>query len=416
MTGDKVAINFHIYKTLGMKILNLMAFDVRNFSCEPSPRNKRIILIKNSIFLFCIFNFILFYILCSRKMLKNDKMNLDEITVFVNITGSGIVAVIRNSNLFLKRIKIGKIFTIMDKSYTESEAKRCGFLREIKIYQRMVKFTAVSNTLVVGSIVFNPLIIYATTHERKFMPISPFDESVAQLPVYPLALLWSMWFFLLSIIGSITSDALLLAMIVVINSEFKILKKSFEEIDGKSSTSDIIKLVDRHNEILTNVEDIEDIFSILLLSNYLSCMISICITGFHLSIADDWSKIINHSMYTFTSALQLFIQCYYGQMLKSSSENVVDGIYNCEWMKIKESESVKMLVFAMKRAMKPAKLTIMKLGKVTLEQFTTVRIFLLKLYIREVISFFCLNNSQAMSYSYSFFTLCQRLYFKENSV
>jgi len=71
---------------------------------------------------------------------------------------------------------------------------------------------------------------------------------------------------------------------------------------------------------------------------------------------------------------QILILCFFGQMLKDSSECVVDGIYDCGWEDLEDMKLRKSILLALLRAQRVSKLTVFSIFTITLSQFQKVRI------------------------------------------
>ena len=70
---------------------------------------------------------------------------------------------------------------------------------------------------------------------------------------------------------------------------------------------------------------------------------------------------------------QILILCFFGQMLKDSSEYVAVGIYDCGWEDLNDMRLRKSILLALLRAQKVSKLTVFSIFTITLSQFQKVR-------------------------------------------
>jgi hypothetical protein len=105
------------------------------------------------------------------------------------------------------------------------------------------------------------------------------------------------------------------------------------------------------------------------------------------------------------------LQCYYGQMLSEASDGVISGIFDCEWEKIVDVKLKRDLILILRQAQKPAQLSIFKVSPVNIEQFGSVSSIFNHSRARVIIFFF-----QVIGSSYSYYTLCRKVYLKIKNV
>ena len=66
------------------------------------------------------------------------------------------------------------------------------------------------------------------------------------------------------------------------------------------------------------------------------------------------------------------MQCFFGQMLMDSSEQLVEGIYDCGWEKLSDLKVKKSLILMMMKAQKMTKLKVLNMVEISLEEFGIV--------------------------------------------
>nr|AOG12959.1 odorant receptor [Eogystia hippophaecolus] len=68
---------------------------------------------------------------------------------------------------------------------------------------------------------------------------------------------------------------------------------------------------------------------------------------------------------------QIFLLCYFGDLLLRSSTEISGAIYNCQWYNT-DIQMKKDLLLVLKRSQKPCKLTAANFADLNLRAFTTI--------------------------------------------
>lgn len=161
--------------------------------------------------------------------------------------------------------------------------------------------------------------------------------------------------------------------------EFQILKRDFMDLSKFKTLrmlNQLKSLVKRHNQLFDDVKNLEEIFSFKLFLNFYSMAFVVCFTAFQASTSTDAAELIGMAFYCISGLFGIFVQSYFGDLLKNVSENVLFGLFECGWenMTMKDEMEVRrQLPFILKRACIPAKLTCLKIADVSLYQFANVR-------------------------------------------
>jgi len=148
---------------------------------------------------------------------------------------------------------------------------------------------------------------------------------------------------------------------------------------------DLKPLIDRHNELFECHKILQESFSIVFLVNFIIAAFVICIISFRLTISS-----FDRTYFVFIlirDLFKIFFQCYFGQMIKDASFDVLDGVTKIEWEDIEDQAVRKSLTMIMIRSQEPATFLIMKVSEITLEGFTAI-----------------------LASAYSYYTLCLQLY------
>ena len=202
----------------------------------------------------------------------------------------------------------------------------------------------------------------------------PFDP--LRVGTFPIVLVWTdiaTYFAATLMLGS---DLLLYALITVISMEFDLLRIDFINLRLESSitlSKRFINLVDRHNKLLELSDMLQNIYAPAFLICFATKSVILCLTLFQLSTtSSELSVVVYLYSLLFVMGSQIFLLCYFGQKLITSSDGVVSGIYNCGWEDFDNINLKMHIILIIIRAQKPKKLTAMKLLDISLENFSTV--------------------------------------------
>jgi hypothetical protein len=176
-------------------------------------------------------------------------------------------------------------------------------------------------------------------------------------------------------IANVTTDRILYGTVTVLALEFKILRSKFLELRFMHESDvkmELKQLIVRHSELVSNTAEVQDIFAVSLFINFILTSILICSDAFMFTTSKDIGGAVLCVSFSFYSAIFIFLQCYFGQMLREASDGVISGIFECEWEKIVDVKLKRDLILVLRQAQKPAQLSIFKVSPVNIEQFGSV--------------------------------------------
>lgn len=200
----------------------------------------------------------------------------------------------------------------------------------------------------------------------------PFDEYDPRY--YNFVLIWHLYSAV--VIGStfIGSDIILIAFISMISMQFDILCKKLENLNGLTSfevRKMFSELVKTHQTLIRLAENLEKIFSIIILINIIESSVMYCFIAYQLSIDNSIQNYMKYGVFLTVGMMHTFILCYYGNKLASASEKVAQAAYNSKW-EFRKFHEVKSLALMMQRSQRPCVLTAYKFFVVSLEIFSSV--------------------------------------------
>ncbi|XP_030376284.1 odorant receptor 85c-like [Scaptodrosophila lebanonensis] len=164
--------------------------------------------------------------------------------------------------------------------------------------------------------------------------------------------------------GHISSDVMIYAVLTQVIMHFDYLATSFE-----SYTIQAVDLKDRHsknmqelqakiiyhNKLLDFVDAINVIFGVPLLLNFFASSVGICFLGFQMSIGLSPEMGIKVAFFLASSLVQIYLICYFSQLLIDASANISTAVYNADWSGA-DVRYRKMLILIAQRAQRPVNL------------------------------------------------------------
>ncbi|XP_071867970.1 odorant receptor 46a-like [Bombus fervidus] len=154
---------------------------------------------------------------------------------------------------------------------------------------------------------------------------------------------------------NVACDMLVCGLLVHVCGQQEILKHRVKELKNKSRP-DIGKIVRFHNYLYGYVSMIQQKFQEIIGVQLLSSTFVVCFILYELSNAPVNSKYLQFVLYLTCMMTQVFFYCWYGNQLKLKSVEVVNAIFEVDWISF-DNSSKKSLINVMRRATKPIELT-----------------------------------------------------------
>lgn len=362
-------IKFDDFFGISLFLLRLICLDFR--SSENSDENiSKFGLIKKYFFYWFLFFDIILLVTLTEVDMLSDKSNIQKIVFGLTILLTYFVFHSRVFVLWNQKSEFTVFLGKLKHSYPKISSSAEGICRSYKIFQTM--FCGLNIVLCCVTLV--PLAKYFISGDRTF--IVPFPGFLTTKNVYPVALIWSNFAGFHGIYFVSTFALFSSALIFGVSVEFYTLAdkiSSFQSMSELEIKAEIGKVVEDHCTTFQLVSDLENILS---KSFFIRFIVSASIIGmniFQLRTTDDIFDSSIFLIYTCFELCQVFLQCYFGQVLIDASERVCDEIYACGWEKWENIAMKNKILVILHRAQKPAVLTIYKFGVISMEQFTMVR-------------------------------------------
>ncbi|XP_065354819.1 uncharacterized protein LOC135949246 [Calliphora vicina] len=202
--------------------------------------------------------------------------------------------------------------------------------------------------------------------------------------------------------GQISGDLLLSSCATQMIMHYDFLSKTMEgyrskllekgvnkEKAFKEDMEFLINMIQYHSYLLDLSHQMNNIFGLPILLNFIASSFVICFLGFQMTIGASPEFLLKLSLFLVISIAQIYLICYYGQELIDASVNVATAAYNQDWPSA-DVRYQKMLILITARAQKPAQLKATAMVLISRETMT-----------------------QLMQISYKFFALLRTMYVKK---
>ncbi|XP_019699032.2 odorant receptor 4-like [Harpegnathos saltator] len=206
----------------------------------------------------------------------------------------------------------------------------------------------------------------------------PFDIKTQSM--YKFVLIIELIQLLMSSWGMGVINALLIALTLHIGGQIDILRCWLTELESVESTDKhrsnmIKKIIRKHQKIIYFTENMETLYTLIALLQFVSNVMMICVLGFLIITAlgspNATEKIIRSLPYYSVTNLEAFIFCYAGEYLINKSKAIGYAAYDSAWYNM-EPKDRHILLFIILRSQKCLTLTIGKMMDLSLRRFTSI--------------------------------------------
>jgi len=191
----------------------------------------------------------------------------------------------------------------------------------------------------------------------------PFDFTKNKI-LFFITYFWMLWITKLCLIVYFTTDYIISAIIFLLCLQFILLKQKISEKDSK-------EIVDHHNALIKLTKKFNKLMSWPLLINLAGIVITLCLLLFRISKSDDVVDFIRCIIFWLFSLGQIFVICFFGQMLSNCSEKLFTEIYFTQWCS-KSIQYWKMMIIMQLPTAKPTQIWAWKFYPINFEMFLSV--------------------------------------------
>ncbi|XP_038220703.1 odorant receptor 67c-like [Zerene cesonia] len=170
------------------------------------------------------------------------------------------------------------------------------------------------------------------------------------------------------------ADTTFHAFCLYLRMHFEILCYRFEGVVtpcARETKSCIRSLVQRHQQLIQLVNEIEQLYSKSTLFNIVVSSVLICLSVFNVTFINDFGAVFSFISFLVMSLYQIFMSCYFGDMIVTSSLQVREALYKCKWYDA-EPQIKRTIHIIMLRSQKPCSVTAAKFATLNISAFTTI--------------------------------------------
>ncbi|XP_072750616.1 odorant receptor 4-like [Anoplolepis gracilipes] len=340
--------------------------------------------------IFCIIALVIEQILQYQYIIIHFySVELFEIMDIIGETMAYTIVLFKIVILWYKQRTFNKILRMMAIDWekcSSSEVSRFTMTWNAKLSRR---FANLSLTLYVVAVIFHcsHIVVKHTDNDKasntSMRPLVmnmdlPFDFNLKY--VYELTIMIQLIHIMLFSCANGLVNALLINLILHVGGQIDILCKWLTEIfpikEKRNSNLFVIKkVIKKHQQIITFSEHIEDLYSNIALTLFVSDTLIICCLGFVLVVSvgtpHATNIIIRTLLFYFVMNMEAFVYCFAGEYLSNKSKNIGDAAYNSFWY---ESSSInsRIILLVVIRSQKQLNITIGKVANLSLERFSSI--------------------------------------------
>ncbi|XP_017084411.2 odorant receptor 67a-like [Drosophila eugracilis] len=190
--------------------------------------------------------------------------------------------------------------------------------------------------------------------------------------------------------GHISGDLMIFAVAMQVIMHFDRLAKALKKFQlefcsgsPEAAEKDLQKLrnlIAYHNKVLGLTDVMNNVFGIPLLLNFAASSMLVCFVGFQMTVGLGPEQVAKLSLILVSAMVEIYLLCYFSQMLIDASNSVSFAVYDMNWMDA-DLRFRKMLIFLALRAQRPVCL------KATV--FLDVSIATMSAFLQMSYKFFC---------------------------
>ncbi|XP_061705407.1 odorant receptor 67c-like [Cydia pomonella] len=189
--------------------------------------------------------------------------------------------------------------------------------------------------------------------------------------VWPFVYFHLVWSTFIAFFNTFGTDTFFFAFCVYMRMHFRILQRRFQNAVGEREGSQFVEVVKRHQDLIHLADQVEILYSKSTLFNIVTSSVLICLSAFNVTSVEDMGVVISFMAFLSMSLTQIFLLCYFGDMLMKSSMEISDAIYNSAWYQA-DQRTKRNVLLVLTKSRRPCKLTAARFADVNLTAFTTI--------------------------------------------
>ncbi|CAH0397525.1 unnamed protein product [Chilo suppressalis] len=311
--------------------------------------------------------------------LEHKTASLIELTYFIPCVTLSMLAcaksylLVKNGNHVTDLIKSTKKLQAISGRFelrikTERELKKRAMFLTVYMNLNVLLYILGLALFAIGPVILTCVLYNSSgklVMQLPFLSWYPFDET--DIRYWPIAYLHQLWAGFIDATSVHGSDSFYSLSCTFLQIQFKTLQYDIEQIVPEATNINtpelyenfrkrLMPVVMRHQELIRCVNILEVIYSKSNLCIIAVSSIVICVSAFNLTTIDGfiWKTIFLAFLSMWL--LQVFSLCYYSNLISLSSAEISNAVCNSLWYKA-NAQVMKDLLFVLKRAQKPCKLT-----------------------------------------------------------
>lgn len=366
-------ISLDSFIALPLKLFKLCQLDLRSKTESKSKKRSIVDLLFFSFNLLNIFG----YGFSITILLFKQANHLKEFAMCFGFAVTFLIIVVKYCIIFYHQNDIAEIIdALSQKTYTVEEQENFKINQYSRKFHRFSMAFSIFPPIPGFFISMKTLLMFIVKRERKFYPDGYYPFDATQPEIYPIVLLWNFWSLLTMEIINIANCLLLFGTVTFISMEFEVLAMKFRQLKHQQDKSQVLPtillLIRDHENLLSISARVNQIFSKSFLFSFVTSSFVTCFFAFSASIADKMDKMLFDASFGCVMLFTIFLVCHFGQILKDASLKVADALYDCGWEDLENLKIRLIIAFAIARAQKAAKLSIMDYCEVAMVQFNNV--------------------------------------------
>ncbi|KAL0134037.1 hypothetical protein PUN28_001137 [Cardiocondyla obscurior] len=289
----------------------------------------------------------------------------------------------------IKQRKFVEILTMTAEDWDEFDSTGAALretARKAKLSSRicngLIIFHTISATVYVTSILLADADVTDRTTELPLMMRMEYPFVIDTQRKYRLVLATQFIAVIICSWAAALFNALFLTLTLHVGSQVNVLLCWLTEVGAKDVEKShdffvtfMTKIIRKHQKIISLSESIENLYSYIALTKFISNTLMICSLGFLIVTAldspDATEQIMRSLLFYTITNLEAFIFCFAGEYLSNKSKAVGNAAYNFAWYNMKAKNS-HVLLFIILRSQRQLKLTAGKMAILSLECFTNI--------------------------------------------
>ncbi|XP_011050405.1 PREDICTED: odorant receptor 46a, isoform A-like [Acromyrmex echinatior] len=161
-------------------------------------------------------------------------------------------------------------------------------------------------------------------------------------------------------------DTLICGLLVHICCQIEILTCRLKKIISYSNV--LRSCVHQHYHIIRLAYIVNTKFRLIIIIQFITSTLIICFSLYQISKTTTKAKYIEMTLYISSMLTQIFFYCWYGNEVKIKSHQMIDNIFEMEWLTLDKSKK-KSLIIIMRRTIVPIQITCAYIIPMNLDSF-----------------------------------------------